>query len=231
MKRFKNILVFGLFILSACIKDDDETLILPEVKYFKPIEEVIPDTIQQQLEKHMDIFTGSTPPDIEGTYLVNPANLVYSSDGQFSVGHVFTDVVMKFSAQNSITNIITYTEKYGTTLATSDEVSISGSNNNFTAYFNTIGEYADNITTYKEATLISGTITSSGIKNHIYAFVMLEKNDPNNILMDVGVYRIVKDGNELASNTSWEKSAKLDSENSLKSQNSAVDIAKTESIK
>jgi len=204
MKVFKLVLsLCFLLIMASCLKEDNETLVLPKVKYAKPIEEVVPVTIQEQLKKYMPINSGSTPPDIDGAYLVNPDVLVYTSDGQYYVGYVFGDITIRFSGQNSVTNVITWEEKQGSSSATSDEVSISGFSDNFTAYFNTKGKRDDNVTTYKTATLVSGTVTSSGIKNLTYAFVMLEKNDPNKILMAVGAYRICKDGNGLASNTTW----------------------------
>jgi hypothetical protein len=190
-------------ICSSCLKNADETIVLPEVKYAKPINEVVPIAIQEKLKVYMPINTGTTPPDIEGTYLINPDALVYTSDGQFSVGYVFTDETIMFSGQNNVTNIITYKDKQGNSSQSSDDVSVSGTGDNFTAYFNTEGEYDDKVTTFKTATIISGTISPSGIKNLTSAFVMLEKNDPNKILMAVNDYRIFKDGNGLASNTTW----------------------------
>ena len=218
MNKLKSLLFICLTVsLSSCLTDDNETLVLPKVMYAKPMEEVVPLAIQQKLKVYMPINTGTTPPDIEGTYLMNPDALVYTSDGQFSVGYVFADLTMQFSGQNSITNIITYKNKTGGSLESSDEVSVSGSGDNFTAYFNTVGEYDDKVTTFKTATIISGTISNSGIENLTEAFVMLEKNDPNKILMAVNEYRIFKDGNGLASNTTWPslKSAIINSKGKL----------------
>ena len=41
-------------------------------------------------------------------------------------------------------------------------------------------------------------MTSAGIKDLYYSFVMIDKNDPNNHLMDIGDYRVFKDGDGLA---------------------------------
>jgi len=54
------------------------------------------------------------------------------------------------------------------------------------------------------STLISGTLTSSGIINFHYAFVLLEKgSDPTNQLVPVNTYRIFKDSDGLAINNTW----------------------------
>ncbi|MGV8135196.1 MAG: hypothetical protein AB2L20_08275 [Mangrovibacterium sp.] len=181
-----------------------------------PIEDVIPEDILVQLKSYMTIYSGTTPPDIAGTYLVSPSELVFSSDGNLDPGHIFADLYFRLSNQNDKTNILTYegkqinSEKEIIDTATSDEVSVVGSGDNFTAYFISSG-YAGEIYN-KDATIISGTKTTSGIKNFSYAFVMLEKGaDPDNILIEVGTYRIIKDGNGLASNTTWTKTSKLNS--------------------
>ncbi|MBV5314030.1 MAG: hypothetical protein JZU47_12085 [Prolixibacteraceae bacterium] len=225
MNKLRSLLFICLTVsLSSCLTDDNETLVLPKVMYAKPIEEVVPLAIQQQLKVYMPIYAGTTPPDIEGTYLINPDALVYTSDGQYYVGKVFTDETIMFSGQNSVTNMIAYKTKQGAVSESSDDVSVSGSDDNFTAYFNTVGEYDDKVTTFKTATIISGTISPSGIRNLTSAFVMLEKNDPNKILMAVNDYRIFKDGNGLASNTTWTsvKSALINSQGvfNMKTSNS-----------
>ena len=220
-------------VLPSCLEEDDETLVLPKGIKMIPIGDVIPEDILVQLKNQMTIHSGTTPPDIAGTYLVNPAELVFSSDGNLDPGHIFVDVYFRLSNQNDKTNILTYegkqmnSEKKVIDTATSDEVSVVGSGDNFTAYFIETGnaETVNNENTdYRSATVISGTKTTSGIKNCSYAFVMLEKDaDPDNILIKVGTYRIIKDGNSLASNTAWTKTSKLNSKGiSILQSNTAV---------
>ena len=51
---------------------------------------------------------------------------------------------------------------------------------------------------------MSGTKTAEGIQNLQYAFVMVEKgDDPEGILMEEGVFRVFKDGDEISYYTSW----------------------------
>ncbi|MDR0517479.1 MAG: hypothetical protein LBH25_10595 [Fibromonadaceae bacterium] len=98
-----------------------------------------------------------------------------------------------------------YREKQGTGQSASDNVTVEivGSNNNFTAYFVTDGIDNNGIRT-KQSVVISGTLTSSGISNFHYVFVMLEKGpDPQNKIVPVDTYRTFKDGDGLAKNYSW----------------------------
>ena len=72
----------------------------------------------------------------------------------------------------------------------------------FTIFFNATG-VASGIS-IKNASLVSGTMSAEGIKNLIWAFVMTEKgDDPENKLMKVGAFRVIKDNDGLAENTAW----------------------------
>lgn len=195
--------------MVSCLKDGEETLVLPKVVYATPIDEVIPTTIQSKIETYMPIYKGSNPPNIEGTFLVSTMVLVYTSDGEYSVGDAFSDETLTFSNQNGATNLLTYSMKQASSVGSSSDVSVSGSGNNFSAYFVTTGT-TDNIS-FKTATVITGNITTSGIENYQEAFVLLEKgSDPDNKLMAVDTYRVFKDNDGLASKTSLTKSKKLE---------------------
>lgn len=173
------------------------------------IDNVVPPEIQARIEQHMPIYNGGTPPNVMGTYLVNPTTMIHSSiPGDMDVDYDFADMYLRFYNQNTTDNTLDYDEKQGTgSSATGKGVFISGSGKNFTVFFNTTG-VTSGIST-KEATVISGTITSGGISNYRYAFVMLEKgSDPKGLLVDVGTLRVFKDGNELASIASWPANTK-----------------------
>ena len=104
-----------------------------------------------------------------------------------------------------VNNTIDYEAKQNTSTQNGNGAFISGEGNNFTIFFNTNGK--DGNATYKMALVLSGTKTSAGIRNLEYAFVMLEKNDPDNEKMDVGTYRIVKDGDGISEPTTWSSNA------------------------
>ncbi|MCQ2276800.1 MAG: hypothetical protein MJZ87_07660 [Bacteroidales bacterium] len=210
--KIKLILSFCIasITLAGCLKEGSETIALP---FGRVPDTVIPDEIRDQLEQHLPIYEGITPPNISGKYLVQPDQLVYSSDGQFSVGHVFAPLYLSFENQTA-SGMATYTERNGSSTAESSEVYVVGTGNNFTAYFMTHSTTYDddgNIeATCIMSNILSGTITNNGISNYRLAFVMLEKNDPHNTLMDVNEYRVFEDGDGLAVKYNWYKSEKID---------------------
>lgn len=174
------------------------------------INEVVPTDIQARIREHMPIYNGENPPDVMGTYLVNPVEMIHSSiSGDMEVGYEFADQLFRFTNQSFAYNTLDYESIQGTGDQSGEGYFISGSGNNFTVFFNTTGT-SNGIAT-KQATVISGTKTSSGISYYRMAFVMLEKGaDPTGQLVPVGTLRIFKDGNELASNSSWLKSEEID---------------------
>lgn len=167
-----------------------------EIPEEERMEVVVPSDILVKLDDYIPIYNGVNPPNIEGTYYIDPFVTVYCEDqgnGGFNPGDLMYSHTITFSNQNTKKNTLDY---YGISDSggweEGDGAFISGSGNNFTAFFNTIGE-TEGIYT-KEALVISGTKTSSGIKNLHYAFVMVEKGyDPEPTLMSEGVFRVFKD--------------------------------------
>lgn len=203
MKQFSLLILFSTMLLSACLKENVDTLVLPPLRYALPINDVIPSDILAEVEKYMPIYTGETPPEIEGVYVVNPNELVIASAEDIAPGSLAANDTVKFSNQNVKTNVITFERKQRTENEFSDFVSLLGSNNNFTAYFNAEGQTDEGIN-YKTATIISGTVSADGIVDYYKAFIITEKDpDPNEVLFPAKAFRIFKDGNSLASNTSW----------------------------
>ncbi len=210
MRKLKSFLWLSMpFLMFSCLQEGNETLVLNEVN---PIDEVISSEIRYELEQEMPIYNGSNPPNIEGVYLVSEAELLSSSLTDDSPGDVYIDLTLKFSDQDEEKNTLSYSEyqeEYSE--ASSDDVLIVGEGKNFTAYFTATGN-SNNIYT-KQATIISGTKTSTGIKDIYYAFVMLDKgSDPDNELVDEGTYRIFIDSDGLAKNSTWDKSAIISTE-------------------
>ncbi|NDV80525.1 fimbrillin family protein [Bacteroides sp. 51] len=175
------------------------------------INEVVPTEMQEKIKDYMPIYNGSTPPNVMGTYLCSPNYMIHSSiPGETNDDYDFADRLFRFSNQNFTNNTLDYDSKQGADGQSSGKgYFISGSGDNFTVFFNTTGtSYGISI---KMATVISGTKTSQGIKNYRYAFLMLEKGpDPENKLVEVGTFRIFKDENELASNSTWTNTRSLD---------------------
>ena len=189
----------SIVVLSACSKDskDDE----PEKKEVDGrIDKVIPPDIRKEMEKYITIYDGVNPPNVVGKYVISPVKIVFDSTNEYTNEHDFSDVFLKFMNQNTTNNTIDYKEEEDEATQTCNGAYISGEGNNFTIFFNTDGTYKD--ITFKNSLVISGTMTSDGISNIYYAFVVTEKNnDINNEIMDPGDFRVFKDGDGTARTT------------------------------
>lgn len=184
-------------------------------------DDVVPDDIKEELDEWIPIHTGVNPPIVEGAYYIEPFVTVHCEDegnGGYEPGELIIPVTIKFSNQNTYNNTVDYNEKEdeGDMQGEGKGAFISGSGNDFTAFFNVEGINGGIYT--KTALVISGTKSSSGIKDLYYAFIMVEKgNDPDNELMKEGVFRVFKDKDGLSVNTTWTKSRsaniKVDGEN------------------
>lgn len=175
------------------------------------IEDIVPSDIREDMEPWMNIYNGINPPDIQNVYLISPARVVYCSDadnGGYEAGIIMdTDEYCRFSNQDFINNTIDFegleVDEYGSivTATTGEGAFISGSGNNFTVYFKIVGE-SDGIS-FRAAYLVSGTKADRGISNCHFAIAMVEKNDPDGDLMEVGAFRIFEDQDGLSEKAIW----------------------------
>lgn len=176
------------------------------------IEAVVTPEILDSLEKYMPIYYGNTPPIVEGAYLVEPNEAVYCQDygvGGYAPGTICTSEQIRFFNQDNEKLVLDFEGK-NVTGSSHEEGSgsfISGSGNNFTVYFDTEGE--SNGIYVRLAEVYSGTVTAEGIKDLYHAFVMVEKGeDPNQVLMGEGVFRLFKDGDGLAALHPWDSDSR-----------------------
>lgn len=189
--------IMALWVFTGCLKDYNTTVALPELG---SAANVIPEEIRTEFESKMDIYEGLNPPDITCSFVMSKNTLLYSSDNYS--GTSFVDHYMRFYNKNG--NTYEYRAKEKTSEAHSPSVVVIGSGDSFTAYFTSERIDSEYNTRSVTANLISGTITSSGIRNIKHAFIMLEKYDPNSRLMDVNEYRIFFDADGLAEFEDWD---------------------------
>lgn len=168
------------------------------------MDDVVPEDIRDKMDDYIPIYDGVDPPNVEGTYFVDPFVTIYCEDGVYSPGYVIDSYYVHFYNQDMDNNTLDYSGRHATVSSSESGtgVFISGTGDNFTIFFNTIGQSLGINT--KTALIISGTKTNTGIKDLYYAFVMVEKGeDPNHYLMDEGVYRVFKDQDGISIPTSW----------------------------
>ncbi len=179
--------------------------ILPWGQEDERIESVIPDEIRQKMEPYIPIYDGVNPPNVEGCYLLDPMVAVYMEDYDGDLSELqWMGEYINLTNQNKNYNTIDMEELTadGESYSIGQGAIIVGEGNNFSILFNTEGTNSGIYN--KTALLLSGTKTTEGIQNLQYAFVMVEKGDDSEgILMEEGVFRVFKDGDEISYYTSW----------------------------
>lgn len=172
------------------------------------LEDIVPEEMREKMKNYMPIYNGINPPIIEGAYLLKPYTTVFCEDGHYKPGQVIDTYKIKFSNQDIDVNTIDM-DKYdteGDDYLAGKGAFISGDGTNFTAFFGTEG-YSRQIYN-RTALIISGTKDGDNIRNLHYGFVMVEKgDDPDKKLMDVGVFRIFKDGDNVSQPTTWDRAS------------------------
>ena len=180
------------------------------------IEQVIPKEILETMEPYITIYEGDSPPVVEGVYVISPNVISYDSTNGFDAGDLFADHYLKFSNQDILKNTLDFEGKEvvdGRTISYEGGPGafISGTGDNFTVFFDVSGTaYFDEYNVdYTEALVISGTLTSTGIKNAEYSFVLTWKgDDPKPYAIKKGDFRVFKDNDGLASKATWPSGAR-----------------------
>ena len=175
------------------------------------IEDIIPRVYLNNIKKHMPIYVGDTPPNVEGSYYMNPYVTAYFSDSDSDPGRTLTSQIVNFSNQNGNILTVNTLDDGDDTYYYSDGTHITGYGNYFTVFYDLLG-YLERSNGEKidvrVARIYSGKITSTGISDLYYAFTFTEKgDDPDDEYIDVGVFRIYKDKDGFSENNSWRPKA------------------------
>lgn len=196
----------GIFLLAGftifSCSDSKKSSVTPS--YSTKIQKIVPDSIIKSLQsKGMVLNPGTTPPDVMGIFTANPFTLLapFGPEDGYPKGKIIADYKYKFYDQKSDEVKIDYKNISGTDNGTGIGAFLSGTGKKFSLFAELSGTGSG--IPYKHLTVISGEITSNGIKDFQYAFVMKEKTgDPtNSILIATGKSRIWVDGDSLASKT------------------------------
>lgn len=174
------------------------------------LNQVIPEELRDQLDDYIPIYDGSNPPNVEGEYVISPMEMTYDSNNGFEVGHVFVDTYIKFFNQNMVNNTLDFQEQSGSSESTGKGCFISGEGDRFSVFFNTVGvtRYSYDIN-FKTALVISGIKSYYGLEDLYYAFIMVDKSsDPDTYIMEIGDFRVFKDGDGISYYSPWSNNAK-----------------------
>lgn len=171
--------------------------------HFVP-EYVLPDEIYDEVASIFPIYSGVTPPDMEGEYVSSPHVLIYESYGEnpdsiqyYSdryIGFMYNNKQMNFYGKqyDSIQNKFFEEIQYG--------VKITGEDDHFTCYYVVDGYpggyYA------QQSFIFSGKKTDEGLEDFYTAVVLLETSG-NPDMQPKHSYRVLKDGDGLAEAEDW----------------------------
>lgn len=206
-KSTSYLILFTSILLFSCSKNEDED------EKFTSFDNIIPINVRQELSKHMPIYTGNNPPNIEGNYYFDPS-LIYSTvKDEYEDAYeedYFEDEILSFSDQTK-SNTIILQESYiddgveeELVYDTPGSGYILGEGDKFTTcvIINESKTSGSVTATGKLAMIISGQKTSAGISNLYATVIVLEKNDPDDLLglFSIDQYRIAIDKDKLADN-------------------------------
>ncbi|GAB3223981.1 hypothetical protein J0A67_09950 [Algoriphagus aestuariicola] len=189
-------LVFGI-LFSSCQKDEEPNQFTGSQE---EIEEFLtPELTEIMTDLGLEINTGNTPPNIEGNYLAE-AVLMSSSVAGDVPGKRFLDAVMKFENQNNKDLSVTFSYAQTIESGTGIGALIAGSQDSFSAILKVEGTHGTGSATAQLVMVISGKMTSEGIRDFQWALFMLDnKGDSQYIANNTG--RVFKELDNIAEKT------------------------------
>jgi hypothetical protein len=189
-------LVLGI-LFSSCQDEEDPDQFegsLEEIEEF-----LTPELTEIMTNLGLEINTGNTPPNIEGSYLAE-ALLLSSNVVGDKVGSRFSDAVLKFENQDN--NNLSITFSYVQTIESGTGIGalISGNQNSFSAFLKVDATHGPEYATAQTAMVVSGKKTAEGITDFQWALFMLDnKGDSQYIANNTG--RIFKELDNIAEKT------------------------------
>lgn len=198
-----GVFVISIFLFTGCLKEGNDTIVLPLPDGKIPYS-LIPESLQDSLRAHgFEINEGIEPPMIMGKYLSSPMQLQYASDNYIND---FADLYMLFEGQNR-RGIVRYSESQrDTVVGNSLMANVIGKGDKFSMYcyqkVSHCNSEGDTLWNCNTATVVSGTITDTGIAKCQYTTIILDHWAVNNYyasrIPKAETYRIWNDGDGFA---------------------------------
>lgn len=208
MKNYVLLLLFLSFSFVSCSSDDasGDGDVAVALKYEDFVDEKMDRVLKEELK--LTIYPGSTPPFVEGSFLVSPFYCERSNFFDMYEGLDFGSTDVVFLNQNDVlrsidfNSLLTYNPGFVGSTERWDGKGcfISGSDNKFSVIFHTegsLGTASGKLAKYKNLVAVSGELDKDsqgvvkGIKNYQMASVMLDDfGDPYDVLIAVGKGRL-----------------------------------------
>jgi hypothetical protein len=199
----KSTLILGLLIFAmACSKKDTTVTPDPNVGFSAAVQKVAPQATIDALRKSgMTINEGTVPPNVTGIFLESPTILMatYAGDTK-AIGDKVVDYTYKFFEPSSDNTTIKVSYKSSVGDATGLGSVVAGNGNLFTI-FSELTSSSGNV----YINIISGEITSTGIKNWQDSFVLKSELTKNRIWKDGDGFSESKSSFRLAAPSEDEK--------------------------
>ncbi|MGI9549681.1 MAG: hypothetical protein ACR2MT_00665 [Aurantibacter sp.] len=183
---------------------------LEEIKDYYSVE-----FVDGMINLGFEINLGNNPPDLEGSYAIDPFVMYASSvEGEEGlVGNSFKEYVMTFSNQDNGSRTLDYSGQGALEVDEGTGAFIIGNNGAFTMYTKAVSQIGN--FTADIAVAVSGTLTAEGIENvQIYGAMLNDHGDPENVYIENNKGRIFVDGDGLASRQSSESGKQSKTQNS-----------------
>lgn len=196
--------VFCCIIIFSCKKaKEKENNLLGDTYPIALNKLITPAIINSLITNGVPVYSGLTPPIINGIYYLSPNYCSYDNAWTKSAGSYFNPYKLQFTNQQNGTPSITYTYKSISGKDSGSDVNafITGRDNVFTVYAQIFGA-VDSVSTYTNLVVISGTIKNGIIGNLKQAQYISSKNDRFNRVVPVGTMRIYVDKDGTTGNLS-----------------------------
>ena len=166
-----------------------------------PIGQCVPNSLLLTFGNHgMVLYEGSSPPSINGRFLISPKMLVTSSLPNDVEKSTYGNLEISLTNLNNALKMESKQfDMLGNLLSqdVSSCIKVVGRENNFTIYADVNG--LSNAINYKNYIVISGKLTATGIENLYYSLYVVSKgSDPQEFLLPAKNWRIYKDSDGLA---------------------------------
>lgn len=185
------ILLALTFGLASCDKDDND----PDPVQAKINSTIPAESVQIVKDLGMDIFSGDTPPDLTGSFSMNPNLLLRSNiSNDAPTNTQFVNYSVTFSGQNMAESTISFLGISSGERDVSNSAIITGSGNNFTVYGRSTTTVGSNSIVL--GVMYSGTLEAGKVKNLKRSIVVIDDTNAGPNLIKKGNARVFHDGDK-----------------------------------
>ncbi len=212
-------IVTTLLFFNSCLKEGNETLVLPneviskvnEQGLTREIVDLVPQDILDEMQQlGMILYGGENPPNIEGIYLLDSTTLLNSNISSDTPGKIYKDETITFRNQNGENLTIECLLSTNTSYGSGYGSYTVGEGNLFSVFVKVLNVHTDSNDSTFAVRVYSGEMEETGIRNLHFALFMLDDfGDPNGHFIDIGQGRVFYDGDYFSEKLSGLKKDKL----------------------